>query len=100
MARHAVVDLAQIFKTAPSDARLDASRLQPGDLDRIRAILEKNDTHLRQGEGVEQKLTELRLMYEPYVCALSEMLLMPLPPWIVGADAIDNWKTSAWGRIQ
>jgi hypothetical protein len=39
-------------------------------------------------------------MYEPYVFALSEHLLMPLPPWILPQDAIDNWKTSAWGRIQ
>lgn len=100
MARHAVVDLAQVFRTAPSVRALEASRLHDGDLDRIRAILEKNDTRLRDGEAAEQKLTELRLMYEPYVCALSEMLLMPLPPWIVGEDAIDNWKTSAWGRIQ
>ena len=100
MARHAVVDLAQIFRTAPTKPALVADRLKPGDLDRIRAILEKNDTHLRAGEAAEVKLAELRLMYEPYVCALSEMLLMPLPPWIVGEDAIDNWKTSAWGRIQ
>ena len=72
----------------------------PGDLGRIREILAKNNTNLRDGEEAEQKLAELRGMYEPYVCALSEMLLMPLPPWIVGAAAIDNWKTSAWGRIQ
>jgi voltage-gated potassium channel Kch len=100
MARHAVVDLAQIFRAAPTKPALVADRLQPGDLDRIRAILEKNDTHLAAGDDAELKLAELRLMYEPYVCALSEKLLMPLPPWIVGADAIDNWKTSAWGRIQ
>ena len=100
MARHAVVDLAQVFRTAPRDPAVEGSRLQPGDLNRIRAILERNDATLHAGEAAEQKLKELRLMYEPYVCALSEMLLMPLPPWIVGEEAIDNWKTSAWGRIQ
>jgi hypothetical protein len=100
MARHAVVDIAQVFRTAPSVRALESSRLRDGDLDRIRAILEKNDTHLTEGAAAEEKLTELRLMYEPYVCALSDLLLMPLPPWIVGEDAIDNWKTSAWGRIQ
>jgi hypothetical protein len=100
MARHAVVDLAQIFRTMPAKPEADNCRLLPGDLDRIREILAKNNTHLRDGTDAEQKLAELRLMYEPYVCALSEMLLMPLPPWIVGTEAIDNWKTSAWGRIQ
>ncbi|HEV2829917.1 MAG TPA: potassium channel family protein [Pyrinomonadaceae bacterium] len=100
MARHAVVDLAQVFRTKPTDPALETSRLLTDDLDRIREILAKHDAHLRDGEEANQKLTELRSMYEPYVCALSEMLMMPLPPWIVGEDAIDNWKTSAWGRIQ
>jgi hypothetical protein len=99
MARHAVVDLAQVFRVTPTGPEFDSCRLLPGDLERIRAILAKNETHLQDGEKAEQKLTELRSMYEPYVCALSEMLLMSLPPWIVGEDAIDNWKTSAWGRI-
>ncbi|HEY6230563.1 MAG TPA: potassium channel family protein [Pyrinomonadaceae bacterium] len=100
MARHAVVDLAQVFRARPGDPRLDTSRLLPADVDRIREILAQHDATLRGGADANQKLSELRAMYEPYVCALSEMLLMPLPPWIVGEDAIDNWKTSAWGRIQ
>ena len=100
MARHAVVDIAQIFRTAPTAPASCLTRLFPGDLERIRQILEENSAHFQDGEEAEQKLAELRLMYEPYVCALSEMLLMPLPPWILGSDAIDNWKTSAWGRIQ
>ena len=99
IARHAVVDIAQIFRTAPTSAELSA-RLAHGDLERIRQILKKNGTSLRDDDGAENRLTELRSMYEPYVCALSEMLLMPLPPWILASDAIDNWKTSAWGRIQ
>ena len=99
MARHAVVDIAQIFRAAPNAAQ-SSTRLVHGDLERIREILAKNGTRLLDGEGAEKRLAELRLMYEPYVCALSEMLLMPLPPWILGRDAIDNWQTSAWGRIQ
>jgi hypothetical protein len=100
MARHAVVDIAQIFRADPSNPKLKPGRLKPGDLERIREILAKHDMHLNDGEEAEAKLAALRSMYEPYVCALSEMLLMPLPSWIVGEDAIDNWKTSAWGRIQ
>jgi len=100
MARHAVVDLAQIFRTAPAAPQACVTRLFPGDLERLREILEHNGASLKDGEEAELKLEELRLMYEPYVSALSAMLLMPLPPWILGSDAIDNWKTSAWGRIQ
>jgi hypothetical protein len=100
MARHAVVDIAQIFRTAPTGAEYALTRLASGDLERIRQILEENGVPLIDGPDAEVKLTELRLMYEPYVSALSEMLLMALPPWVLGKDAIDNWKTSAWGRIQ
>jgi Ion channel len=100
MARHAVVDLAQIFRTAPAGPQACVTRLFPGDLERLREILENNGASLKDGVEAELRLEELRLMYEPYVSALSNMLMMPLPPWILGADAIDNWKTSAWGRIQ
>ena len=51
-------------------------------------------------EDVEKRVRELREMYEPYVFALSDLRLMPLTPWIIPENAIDNWKTSAWGRIQ
>jgi hypothetical protein len=100
IARHAVVDIAQIFRTKPSSASCCDTRLPPEALRRVREILATNGTPLRDGEAAERRLLELRLLYEPYVVALSEFLLMPLPPWILPADAIDNWKTSAWGRIQ
>lgn len=100
MARHAVVDIAQIFRADPSNPKLKLDRLLLGDLERIREILARYDMDLNDGEEAEAKLAALRAMYEPFVCALSEMLLMPLPLWVVGEDAIDNWKTSAWGRIQ
>jgi hypothetical protein len=100
MARHAVVDIAQIFHTAPRSMECCTTRLPPEDLARLRDILAANGINLRDGEESEQQLLKLRLMYEPYVVALSEFLLMPLPPWILPPDSIDNWKTSAWGRIQ
>lgn len=100
MARHAVVDLAQVFRTAPKNPEVGACRLLPEDLQRMRELLAETESRLREGDEAIARLAELRAMYEPYVCALSEMLLMPLPPWIVREETIDNWKTSAWGRIQ
>lgn len=100
MARHAVVDLAQIFRTAPAKHQVCEGRLSPTELARLRGILQKNGIDLRDGEEAQKQLTALRMMYEPYVFALSEFLLMRLPPWILPPDSIDNWKTSAWGRIQ
>ncbi|HEY3025542.1 MAG TPA: potassium channel family protein [Pyrinomonadaceae bacterium] len=100
MARHAVVDIAQVFKTKPSDVQCCDTRLSSAELTRLRRILEENGIRMSDGPETEQRLLELRLMYEPYVAALSDWLMMPLPPWILPPDAIDNWKTSAWGRIQ
>jgi hypothetical protein len=37
-------------------------------------------------------------MYEPYLHALSDLLLMPIPQWIREGRP-DNWQTSSWGRI-
>jgi hypothetical protein len=100
MARHAVVDIAQVFRTKPTRDSSCYSRLPKAELDRMRDILRQNGINLSDGEETERRLMEFRAMYEPYVHALSEWLLMPLPPWILPKDAIDNWKTSAWGRIQ
>jgi hypothetical protein len=47
---------------------------------------------------VDHQIAELRAMYEPYVGALSEHLLMPLPAWLPPAKARSNWETTAWAR--
>jgi hypothetical protein len=64
------------------------------------SIIGPNKSWTEDLTDAEHRLIELREMYEPYVAALSEFLVMPLPPWILPEGAIDNWKTSAWGRIQ
>jgi hypothetical protein len=42
-------------------------------------------------------LAHLRQMYEPFVSALADWLLMPLPPWLPTPGATDVWKLTAWG---
>ncbi len=54
---------------------------------------------LSDGLGAEQRLSELRRMYEPYANALAEYLRMALPPWLPPDGGFDSWQTSAWGRI-
>lgn len=100
MARHAVVDIAQVFNTAPLSPDQFSSRLDSDEFLRMRSILTENGIRLPADEAIEKRLVELQNMYEPYLVALSQWLLMPLPPWILPPDSIDNWKTSAWGRIQ
>jgi hypothetical protein len=54
---------------------------------------------LKTRSDFEERLTELRRMYEPYVEALSGYLALPLPPWVRERDRPDNWQTSAWDRV-
>jgi len=97
MARHAVVDLAQIFNTPPREPSPD--RLPSSELNRLRAILLAADVRLADGLDAEQRLAELRRMYEPFVWALADFLFIQLPLWVPAAKSFDNWQTSRWGRI-
>ncbi len=96
MARHAVVDLAQVFSTPPERAQ---ERLSSEQLARLRERLAAGGVGLRDRPDFEERLTELRRMYEPYVAALAHYLAVPLPPWVREVERPDNWQTSAWDRV-
>lgn len=96
IARHAVVDLAQILDTPPRPPESD--RLPPASLTHLRVILGAAGLSLRDGDAAEQRLAALRRMYEPYISALGSYLCMDLPPWSAAKEMADNWQTSAWER--
>jgi hypothetical protein len=96
IARHAAVDLSQVFKTPPR--ALPHDRLPAEDLRRIRDMLAQQGVKLQDGPEADRKLTEFRNMYEPYLYALAEYLNQSLPPWIPAKKGKDNWQTTAWGR--
>jgi hypothetical protein len=94
--RHAVVDLALIFNTPP---RPDSpGRLPPEDLAALRERLSTAGIPIRQTEASSRRLSELRAMYEPFLHALGDHLLLPAPPMLPVEDKPDNWQTSAWMR--
>jgi hypothetical protein len=97
MARHAVVDLAQYF--IPSSPALASDRLPPASLAVLRNMLAEAGVTLQEGAATELKLRELRQMYEPYVQALSEYLLIPLPPWFRVNVMPDNWQDQHVGEV-
>src|SRR5260370_16077897 len=88
IARHAVVDLSQVFGTAPKP--LPHDRLPAQDLRHIRDILAQHGMKLHDGEEADRKLTEFRRMYEPYIYALANYLNQKLPPWIPQKKGKDN----------
>jgi hypothetical protein len=92
IARHAVVDLSQVFNTRPDVGNL--SRLDPADIWRLHAALRAAGLEPDDPEG--QHLIHLRRMYEPYVHALARFLHMNLPPWMAAPSQKDNWQTTAW----
>jgi len=94
--RHAIVDLAQVFNCPPRKPKPD--RLPQEELVRMRAILKEAGIKLREGDVIDQQLSELRGMYEPYAYSLSSYLHIAIPSWVPKAGRIDNWQTSAWGR--
>jgi len=93
MARHAVVDLAQVLGRPPIAPSTD--RLPAADLSRLRTGLAATGVILDAGAGADDKLAELRRMYEPFVTTLSEYLLMPLPTWRAGAETRANWRATS-----
>jgi Ion channel len=95
MARHAAADLSHILGARPQSAA--SGRLSAADLAHLRAVLAQAGVPLREGSEADRMLTHLRQMYEPFVSALAERLLMPLPPWLPSPGATDVWKLTAWG---
>lgn len=96
IARHAVADLCQVFSAVPTFPTED--RLPPATLQLIRNTLAQHGTTLVATPEAEKKLHDLRLLYEPYVYALSERFLQALPAWVPAKKTKDNWQTTAWAK--
>jgi len=97
MARHAVGDLAQIFARSRQPV-LAPDRLPSSSLTALRDMLAKAGITVQDGTA-EQKLHDLRQMYEPHVQRLSHYLLMSLPPWFPPTATLDTWQITAWDRL-
>ncbi len=97
IARHAAVDLAQVYGTPPIDSKLN--RLSSDDFARMRDALAEVGLRLRHEEDAEKRLYEMRRLYEPFVNALADHLLLNLPPWVPATKTVDDWQTSAWDHF-
>ncbi len=80
IARGAAMDLCQAFDASPQVPERD--RLQPSEFATLYDTLKAAGVPLATEHSVEQRLADLRGRYEPFISALSELLLLPLPPWI------------------
>jgi hypothetical protein len=97
IARHAAVDLAQVYRVPPLNPK--RNRLSPADFAQMRAALSEVGLRLQHEADAEQRLSEIRRMYEPFINALADHLLLDLPPWITASRTVDDWQTSAWDHL-
>ncbi len=94
MARHTVVDLAQIVNAPPKTP--DPDRLPPEALARLKEILAAAGMLPANAAEFDVKLAQVRRLYEPYAFALSQRFMINMATWLRISDKFDNWRTSAW----
>jgi len=97
MARHAAVDLAQVIHAEYNPS--PPPRLSTAELEQLRNTLAANGLRLRQDDAGDLKLAKLRSLYEPYVQANAERLLITLPPWVRTEKKKDNWQSGPWDKM-
>ena len=94
MARHALVDLGQVFHVQELEAgsvqRED--RLPPAEFNRLCGALGENHLRLCGDPASAKRLHTIRALYEPHAYALSEYLRMTLPVWVTTPKEKDQWR--------
>jgi len=93
MARHALVDLTQVFSLKPvqdGEDRLPAERYEL-----LHSRLCEAGVRVCRDEESMARLKKMRSLYEGYAVALSHHFRMPLPEWVVEHPHKDNWLSVA-----
>ncbi|MGH9486086.1 MAG: potassium channel family protein [Terriglobales bacterium] len=96
-ARHAVVDLAQIFIHQLPGTVPD--RLPSADLSRLQTVLAEAGVPLRWDAANVRQLAALRQLYEPHLLGIAAHLKLEPPRWLGNPKAPDNWQRSPWDRF-
>jgi hypothetical protein len=96
MARHAIVDLVQVFGFPPNtEIPAGGSRLSSESLDRLLRMLASSGVPLSRAADARERLMLLTEMYEGQVQAMSRYLRMPLPPFLSLETKRDTWMKVA-----
>jgi hypothetical protein len=93
MARHAVIDLAQVFGTTPEP---EVRRLSEEDVGRLWAVVGAAGlAGAVTTDSFAGSLTELAASYEPHVLAIGAHLVVAVPAWLPERAQPDDWETDA-----
>jgi hypothetical protein len=96
VARHAMVDLAQLVNAHYDPLAPD--RLDEEQMSKLEHAIQEHGLHLREAAKSEETLEHLRSLYEPYALAIARNLFITLPPWIHPEKKKDNWEGGPWDR--
>lgn len=95
MARHAMVDLSQVFSQAPVAQIQTEDRLPAERFNLLHNQLCESGIRVCRDPAATERLKEMRKLYEGYAVALSRYFCMPLPPWVADHPHKDNWLSVA-----
>jgi Ion channel len=96
MLRHCLVELGRLLNQTPKSARPE--RLNTVDFDVMCEYLALSGVKCLRTPEAQSQLAQYRSMYEPYVAALSDYLLLSTPCWDPQGPVRENWKTSSFER--
>ena len=96
--RHALVDMVHVFhleaeEVKQRDAR--ATRLPEEELLRLCEAMEGTGFSPCDDYESRERLEAVRLLYEPYACALADYLRLTLPNWVAPRPAADK-RRDVW----
>ncbi len=96
--RHTLVDLVHVFRLEKAEQRLrdtPLTRLSDDELGRLCAVMEGTDLSPCSDFESRERLRALRLLYEPYACALADFFRLTVPPWVAPPMPAER-KPDAW----
>ncbi len=96
--RHTLVDLVHVFHLEPEEKRLreaPLTRLPDEELMRLCEALEGTGFSPCEDFESRERLVAMRMLYEPYACALANYLGLNLPVWVPPVQP-EKKKTDAW----
>jgi hypothetical protein len=94
MARHAVIDLGQVFHIREQrvwSEQEGKERLPEKDFARLCGVLGEIKLRLCGDPAAAERLRTIRALYERHAGALSDYLRMPLPAWVPEMKEKDQW---------
>lgn len=95
MARHALIDLGQVFQIQESEAwqrGTETDRLPAAEFDQLCGTLGEHHLRLCGDPASAKRLRTIRALYEPHAFALADYLRMPLPVWVLPPKENDQWR--------